>query len=78
MVEARTAELVDAAQAELDEILDLGGAFEAIETMKSRLVASQSERTRRIESGELPVVGVNRFTTTEASPLGGRRVDPSG
>jgi ethylmalonyl-CoA mutase len=71
VVEARTAELVDAARDELDEILELGGAFEAIDTMKARLVASQSERTRRIESGELPVVGVNRFTTSEASELGG-------
>ncbi len=71
VVEARTAQLVDAAHAELDQILELGGAFESIDTMKSRLVASQSERTRRIESGELPVVGVNCFTTSEASALGG-------
>jgi (2R)-ethylmalonyl-CoA mutase len=81
VVEARTAELAEAAQAELDEILARGGAFEAIEEMKSRLVASQSARTRRIESGDLPVVGVNRFTTTEVSPLGGDgailQVDPT-
>jgi (2R)-ethylmalonyl-CoA mutase len=80
VVEARTAELLEAGQGELDEILAMGGAFEAIETMKSRLVASQSERTRRIEAGELAVVGVNRFTTTEPSPLGGDKsilqVDP--
>jgi (2R)-ethylmalonyl-CoA mutase len=81
VVEARTLELIAAAQVELDEILALGGAFEAIEEMKTRLVASQSQRTRRIESGEQPVVGVNRFTTTETSPLGGAgsilRVDPA-
>jgi ethylmalonyl-CoA mutase len=83
VVEARTAELIEAAQVELDEILALGGAFEvsAIEEMKARLVASQSTRTRRIESGDLPVVGVNRFTTSELSPLGGEaailRVDPA-
>jgi (2R)-ethylmalonyl-CoA mutase len=81
VVEARTAELVAAANVELDEILGLGGAFEAIEEMKTRLVASQSARTRRIESGDLPVVGVNCFTTTEPSPLGGTRsilqVDPA-
>jgi ethylmalonyl-CoA mutase len=71
VVEARTTELMAAAGAELDEILALGGAFEAIDTMKSRLVASQSKRAWRIESGELPVVGVNRFTTTEPSALGG-------
>jgi len=81
VIEARTAQLVEAAGAELDEILALGGAFEAIEELKSRLVHSQSERTQRIESGELTVVGVNRFTTTEPSPLGGDesilRVDPA-
>jgi (2R)-ethylmalonyl-CoA mutase len=80
VIEAKTAELVGSAQGELDDILGLGGAFEAIEVMKTRLVASQSERTRRIETGEQVVVGVNRFTTTEPSPLGGEgsilRVDP--
>jgi ethylmalonyl-CoA mutase len=80
VVEARTAELLEAGQGELDEILAMGGSFEAIETMKSRLVASQSERTRRIEAGEQAVIGVNRFTTTEPSPLGGEssilQVDP--
>ena len=81
VVEARTAEFVAAAQTELEEILALGGAFEAIEEMKFRLVASQSARTHRIESAELPVVGVNRFTTSEPSPLGREeavlRVDPA-
>jgi (2R)-ethylmalonyl-CoA mutase len=71
VIEARTAELVGAATAELDEILEAGGAFESIERMKSALVASQSERTRRIEAGESVVVGVNRFTTSELAPLGG-------
>jgi (2R)-ethylmalonyl-CoA mutase len=37
--------------------------------MKSRLVQSHAERVRRIESGELAVVGVNTFTETEPSPL---------
>ncbi|HEX4864861.1 MAG TPA: methylmalonyl-CoA mutase family protein, partial [Acidimicrobiales bacterium] len=80
VIEARTAELCEEANVELNEVVGAGGAFEAIELMKSRFVASQSERTRRIESGDLPVVGVNRFTTTEPSPLGGDesilRVDP--
>ncbi|MHB8245308.1 MAG: protein meaA [Acidimicrobiales bacterium] len=69
VVEAKTAEIAGAARAELDEVLELGGAFEAIEELKSRLVASQAERMRRIESGEQKVIGVNSFTETEASPL---------
>jgi ethylmalonyl-CoA mutase len=69
VVEGKTAELVEAASAELDEVLALGGAFEAIDELKTRLVRSQSDRVRRIESGELQVVGVNCFTETAPSPL---------
>ena len=81
VVEARTAELIDAAQSELDDVLALGGAFEAVDTLKARLVGSMAARTRRIESGEQIVVGVNRFTESEPSPLGGEggilKVDPA-
>jgi ethylmalonyl-CoA mutase len=80
VIEARTRELIDGAQAELDDVLERGGAFEAIDELKGRLVASNTERTRRIETGEQAVVGVNRFTETAPSPLGGEenilRVDP--
>jgi (2R)-ethylmalonyl-CoA mutase len=69
VMEAKTAELVEAAQAELDDVLSLGGAFETIDELKGRLVRSLAERTRRIEAGEQVVVGVNRFVETEASPL---------
>jgi (2R)-ethylmalonyl-CoA mutase len=69
VVEGRTAELVDSATAELDDVLALGGAFEAIDELKGRLVRSHAERMRRIEDGELTVVGVNRFTETAPSPL---------
>jgi len=70
VIEARTDELAEAADAELSDILDRGGAFAALDTIKARLVAAQAERTRRIESGDLVVVGVNRNTDTAASPLG--------
>jgi (2R)-ethylmalonyl-CoA mutase len=69
VMEGLTAELMAQAQAELDDILALGGAFEAIDELKGRLVASQAERLSRIESGEQVVVGVNRFVETAASPL---------
>jgi len=69
VVEERTAALAEGAERELDDVLSLGGAFEAIEELKSRLVASQAERLRRIESGEQKVVGVNCFVETEDSPL---------
>ena len=80
VMEARTTELAGAAWAELEDVLSLGGAFEAIEEIKGRLVRSLSERTRRIESGAQIVVGVNAFTEHTASPLEGDeailRVDP--
>jgi (2R)-ethylmalonyl-CoA mutase len=65
VVEARTAELRDAAWAELQ------GAFESVDELKGRLVSSMADRTRRIESGEQVVVGVNRFTESTPSPLDG-------
>jgi (2R)-ethylmalonyl-CoA mutase len=81
VIEGRTAELADEATAELDDVLDRGGAFEAIDELKRRLVRSHTERVRRIESGEQLIVGVNAFTETAPSPLGGAesilRVDPS-
>jgi (2R)-ethylmalonyl-CoA mutase len=81
VMEARTAELVEAASAELDDVLGLGGAFEAIDELKGRLVRSHTERIRRIENGELKIVGVNVFTDTAASPLEGEelilKVDPA-
>ena len=78
VIEASTAELIEAPQAELDEVLALGGAFAAIDELKGRLVTSNTERVRRIESGEQVVVGVNRFTETASSPLDGDEIDPEG
>jgi (2R)-ethylmalonyl-CoA mutase len=71
VVERRVADLVDAAQAEIDRVQAMGGAVAAVESgyMKSQLVASQANRRMRIESGEDVVVGVNTFTTTEPNPL---------
>ncbi len=69
VIEARTAALRDEAWAELQDVLSLGGAFAAVDELKGRLVRSMAERTRRIEAGEQVVVGVNKFTETEPSPL---------
>jgi (2R)-ethylmalonyl-CoA mutase len=69
VMDAKVRELTVAAQSELDDVLSLGGAFAAIEELKSRLVASQAARVARIESGEQIVVGVNKFTETAESPL---------
>jgi (2R)-ethylmalonyl-CoA mutase len=71
VVEAKVAELVDGARAEIDRVQEMGGAVAAVESgyMKGQLVRSLAERRRRMESGDDVVVGVNRFQTTEPSPL---------
>jgi len=65
----KVAELKEEARAELATIERMGGAIAAIDYMKRRLVESNSARLRQIETGEQIVVGVNRWTETEPSPL---------
>ena len=62
-------ELLEGARAEMARVEEQGGAVEAVPYMKAALVESHRERIARIESGEQVLVGVNRFTTTEPSPL---------
>jgi (2R)-ethylmalonyl-CoA mutase len=69
VVAAKVEELKALARAELGQIDAMGGAVAAIEHMKSRLVEANAERIARIEAAETTVVGVNRFTTSEPSPL---------
>jgi ethylmalonyl-CoA mutase len=71
VVEARVAEIAEGAREEIDCVQAMGGAIAAVESgyMKSRLVSSLAARRRRIEDGEDVIVGVNRFTETDPSPL---------
>jgi (2R)-ethylmalonyl-CoA mutase len=71
VVEAKVTALIADARAEIDRVQEMGGAVAAVESgyMKGRLVGSLAERRRRMESGDAVVVGVNRFATTEPSPL---------
>jgi len=62
-------ELLEGARREMAVVAEHGGAVEAVSYMKAALVDSHRERIRRIETGELTVVGVNRFAQTEPSPL---------
>ncbi len=69
VIAAKVAELVEGARAEIDRVQELGGAIAAVDYMKSELVSSHALRRSRIESGEEVIVGVNRYETTEPSPL---------
>jgi (2R)-ethylmalonyl-CoA mutase len=68
-VDAKVEALKDGARAELARIDEMGGCVAAIDYMKGQLVESNTARLQRIEAGETVVVGVNRYTGTEASPL---------
>src|SRR5437763_2395643 len=69
VMEGLVEELLAGAREEMARVAELGGAVDAVDYMKSSLVESHRERWRRIESGELVVVGMNRFTSGEPSPL---------
>jgi ethylmalonyl-CoA mutase len=77
------AELTEGAREEMAIVAEQGGAVEAVPYMKTQLVESNRERVRRIEAGELKVVGQNAYTEAEPSPLqdgedgGILRVDPA-
>ena len=68
-VDRKVEALKDGARAELATIDAMGGANEAIEYMKSRLVEANADRISNIEDGQTTVVGVNKFTQAEESPL---------
>jgi len=68
-VAAKVEALKAEATAEMKLIEEMGGAIAAVPYMKSKLVESNTRRLEAIESGEQVVIGVNRFTETEPSPL---------
>ncbi|TWE30017.1 protein meaA [Prauserella muralis] len=71
VVESKVEEIMAGARAEIARVQDMGGAVAAVESgyLKSQLVSSLVDYRGKIESGERVLVGVNRFETTEPSPL---------
>jgi (2R)-ethylmalonyl-CoA mutase len=69
VMEGLTDELAEGARAEMATVADHGGAVEAVPYMKAQLVESNRERVAKIERGETVVVGQNKYTETEDSPL---------
>ncbi|MEN8832695.1 MAG: protein meaA [Pacificibacter sp.] len=68
-IDRKVATLKEGARAELDTLDGMGGAIDAIEYMKSRLVDANADRIGRIEAGSTTVVGVNKWLEGEPSPL---------
>ena len=71
VVEAKVAELAEAAKTEMARIEEMGGIVASVESgyLKSQLVGAHAERRARIEAGEQIVVGVNAYQETEPNPL---------
>ncbi|WP_281270720.1 protein meaA [Amycolatopsis palatopharyngis] len=71
VIEAKVEEIKTGAREEIARVQELGGAVAAVESgyMKSQLVSSLAEYRRGMEAGERVLVGVNKFDTTEPSPL---------
>ncbi|EME67959.1 methylmalonyl-CoA mutase large subunit [Paramagnetospirillum caucaseum] len=70
-ITAKVESLKEGAREELARLDAMGGAVSAVESsyMKQKLVESNARRIGAIESGEQIVVGVNKWTETEPSPL---------
>ena len=82
VIESKTEELKALARDTLADLDARGGATQSIDYMKESLVGAHIKRIKAIESGDLTVVGVNRYTETEESPLAGgdgsiQTVDPA-
>ncbi len=71
VIKAKVEELVEGARAEIDRVQAMGGAIAAVDSgyMKQELVSAHAARRARIEAGDEVIVGVNKFETTEPSPL---------
>src|SRR3712207_2417187 len=69
VMDGLVAELLEGARSEMARVAEHGGAVEAVPYMKAALVESHRERIARIEACEQVVVGMNKFTETEDSPL---------
>ena len=83
VIDEKTRAIAESAWREVEEVQRLGGAVACVQSgyIKERLVESNALRLRQIEQGTRKVVGVNRYTETEPSPLVGgrrRRRDPHG
>ncbi|OZM74168.1 protein meaA [Amycolatopsis antarctica] len=71
VIESKVDEIKKGARAEIARVQEMGGAVPAVESgyMKSELVTSFADYRRGVESGERVIVGVNKFDTSEPSPL---------
>jgi methylmalonyl-CoA mutase N-terminal domain/subunit len=78
-IEYLTDEIERLASEYIQKIDDMGGMLRAIEKgyPQREIEHAAFEYQRRVESGEQPVVGVNRFTSEESASVPLLRIDPA-
>jgi methylmalonyl-CoA mutase N-terminal domain/subunit len=76
-VESLTAQVEEGAAALLEKVLERGGAVESITWMKREIEEAAYREQKAIESGDLVVVGVNRFAVDTEEPAEVLKLDPT-
>jgi methylmalonyl-CoA mutase N-terminal domain/subunit len=79
LIEDLTARIAESARNLIVEIDDRGGAVAAIESgfYQQKIHDSAFRRQQAVESGDAVVVGVNKFTQTQAGQVEIQQIDPS-
>ena len=77
MMEALTGQMADAAWAIIGEVEAMGGMTRAVDSgwAKLKIEAAAAEKQARIDSGRDVIVGVNKYTLKNESPVDAREVD---
>jgi len=78
-IEAKTTEIEEQAMAYIKKIDDLGGAPKAIDVgyIQQEIMDASYNYQKDVESGEIIVVGMNKYQVKEEAPKGLLKVDPS-
>lgn len=77
-IEAKTKEIEDAAMAYIEKIDALGGAAKAIDLgyIQEEIMDASYAYQKKVESGDIIVVGMNKYQIEEEAPKDLLRVDP--
>ncbi|MBK1616016.1 methylmalonyl-CoA mutase [Rubrivivax gelatinosus] len=77
LMEKLTQDMADKAWSIIEEVEAMGGMTKAVDSgwAKLKIEASAAEKQARIDSGKDVIVGVNKYKTTQSSPMDVREVD---
>ncbi len=77
MMEKLTQDMADAAWTILQEVQDMGGMTQAVDSgwAKLKIEAAAAEKQARIDSGQDVIVGVNKYKLNSEDPIESRDID---